>query len=156
MFIYIMIDSFFFEHSVRYTVRDINSSLCTHLVYDFIEIDPHTLEIENPYYSIPSTPIDTYEDFVDIRKKNSQLKVMVSLNVSTNKLPLVTDVLTIRNMVGHVIDFLRYYDFDGVVLDLYTSWIGKTSILDLVEPFGKKLRQNRLLFGARFKGVAGN
>ncbi|XP_059054390.1 probable chitinase 10 [Achroia grisella] len=107
------------QGSGKYTPNDIDSTLCTHIVYAFAALDsaklvikPHDmwLDIENKFY----------EKVVALKKRG--VKVLLGLggwdDSAGNKYSrLVNSLSARRKFVVHTLDFLEQHEFDGLDLD---------------------------------------
>ncbi|KAM3963585.1 chitinase-related protein 1 isoform 2-T3 [Aphomia sociella] len=107
------------QGSGKYTPGDIDSSLCTHIVYAFAALDtvklvikPHDmwLDVENKFY----------EKVVSLKKRG--LKVLLGLggwdDSAGNKYSrLVNSFSARRKFIVHALDFIEQYQFDGLDLD---------------------------------------
>ncbi|XP_071519776.1 chitinase-3-like protein 1 isoform X2 [Panulirus ornatus] len=105
----------------KYTVEDIPVELCTHLVYAFAVLDSKTL-LAKQHDSWLDRDLKNYEKFVQLKKKNRNLKVLLGLggwnDSRSNKYSrLVADAGLRRKFVDEVIKLLLQYGFDGLDLD---------------------------------------
>ncbi|XP_031637638.1 probable chitinase 10, partial [Contarinia nasturtii] len=103
----------------KYSPEDIDSHLCTHIVYGFASLDANTLTIK------------TYDSWVDIDNHFYQrvtayhqkgIKILIAIggwNDSTEKYSrLLTNSSARHKFIESVIDFIGKYNFQGLDLDL--------------------------------------
>jgi chitinase len=107
----------------QFTVANINSSLCTHYLYAFANLDGNTydLKVSDPWGDIT---LGGYTNFVAIKSKNPNVKVMISLGGWTDSTDgtgkyskLVASSTNIATFVNYSMAFLSKYKFDGLDLD---------------------------------------
>ncbi|CAI9151750.1 unnamed protein product [Rangifer tarandus platyrhynchus] len=94
---------------------NIDPCLCTHLIYAFAGMS------NNEITTIEWNDVALYSSFNDLKKKNSQLKILLAIggwNFGTA--PFTAMVATPenrKNFISSVIQFLRQYGFDGLDFD---------------------------------------
>ncbi|KAL8625356.1 hypothetical protein ACOMHN_044499 [Nucella lapillus] len=101
-----------------YTVANVDPSLCTHLIYAFVNLDSQG-QILSAFGegSIPRT----YARFKGLKTHNPELKTLVAVggwNLGSKPFSLLAaDPTSRRRFVTNVVIFLRQYGFDGLDLD---------------------------------------
>nr|XP_042136216.1 acidic mammalian chitinase-like isoform X4 [Peromyscus maniculatus bairdii] len=144
--------------------NDIDPCLCTHLIYSF------TGMWKNNITTTQSKALDDYKDFNDLKKRNNQLKTLLSIGCwNFRAAPFITMVSTPesrQSFITSVIKFLRKYGFDGLNLSwqypgchgspprnkhLFTVLIQE--IRKAFEKEGSKNKRPRLLVTASVAGV---
>lgn len=108
----------------QFTLADVDSSLCSHVIYNFASIDPATLSIRSE-----SIGADV-ADVLALRQKG----VIVILSVSTANDPLgsssfsrmIHDGLARNNFVQNAVHLLNQFKFDGLDIhwDFPNCWDG--------------------------------
>ncbi|KAM9690659.1 acidic mammalian chitinase [Dama dama] len=94
---------------------NIDPCLCTHLIYAFAGMS------NNEITTIEWNDVALYSSFNDLKKKNSQLKILLAIggwNFGTA--PFTAMVATPENrktFISSVVQFLRQYGFDGLDFD---------------------------------------
>ncbi|XP_064085061.1 probable chitinase 10 [Macrobrachium nipponense] len=108
----------------KYTVDDIDTNLCTHLVYAFAVLDASTLTIKahDSWLDLPSG-LDNYKKFTNVKNLKPGIKTTLAIggwtdSQGSNKYSrLVSSSASRQNFINHVIPFLKSYNFDGLDLD---------------------------------------
>ncbi|XP_023944029.2 probable chitinase 10 [Bicyclus anynana] len=103
----------------KYTPKDIDPSLCTHIVYAFAVLDSAKLVIK-PHDNWLDVENKFYEKVVALKKRG--VKVVLGLggwndSAGDKYSRLVNNPSARRKFIVHVIDFLQQYEFDGLDLD---------------------------------------
>lgn len=103
-------------------MENIDPNLCTHIIYSYALINFTTNQIQN-IHPWREFQINGYENFVRLKIKNPQLKVMISLREPTQTKEVVYSNLIANNatmqiLVTNLIDFLDEFKFDGIELEL--------------------------------------
>ncbi|XP_033229590.1 chitinase-like protein 4 [Belonocnema kinseyi] len=112
------------EHSLE--IGGIDASLCSHLFYSFVGLNSNaSLEIFDPYADIES---EGYKRFNDIRKKNPQLKTLVSMGDKADEpdrektnIEFMADPGLRKTLVRNIENFVRKYGFNGIDLRITDS-----------------------------------
>lgn len=105
--------------------ENIDSNLCTHIIYAFTVLDPVALTIKT---HDPWADIDNkfYERVTAYRQKG--IKVLIAIggwNDSTGDKygRLLSDANVRRNFITSTVTFIEKYKFDGLDLDLEVSLV---------------------------------
>uniref|UniRef100_A0A182SGC2 GH18 domain-containing protein n=1 Tax=Anopheles maculatus TaxID=74869 RepID=A0A182SGC2_9DIPT len=103
----------------KYTPDDIDSTLCTHIVYGFAVLDRETLTIKT-HDSWADIDNRFYERVVEQKRKGAKVTLALggwndSLGDKYSK--LVRDATARARFVKHAVEFIERYDFDGLDLD---------------------------------------
>ena len=134
-----------------FTPDDIDVSLCSHVVYAFAGIGPNNT-------------IEVYEDdcrnFTGIKKRNSNVKVLVAIVELSGKIEKIASSSSYRSAFAqNIADFMSQYGFDG--LDLYWGYTVEglesdeksnflTFVSELKERFSSKGYELRASFTAPY------
>jgi chitinase len=99
----------------KMTVDNIDSSLCTHIVYAYLGItDTNTVSILDPYL------MEDLNDLSNFVKKKGSAKAMVAIGGSTQSAKYTNTAASDSSrttFVNSVVALLSKYHFDGVMLD---------------------------------------
>uniref|UniRef100_A0A182LZU2 Chitinase n=1 Tax=Anopheles culicifacies TaxID=139723 RepID=A0A182LZU2_9DIPT len=103
----------------KYTPDDIDSTLCTHIVYGFAVLDRESLQIKT-HDSWADIDNRFYERVVEHKRKGTKVTLALggwndSLGDKYSK--LVRDATARAKFVKHAVEFIEKYDFDGLDLD---------------------------------------
>ncbi|XP_033213755.1 acidic mammalian chitinase-like [Belonocnema kinseyi] len=106
------------EDSLR--IENIDPFLCTHLYYNFVGLNADaTVRILDPGYDLHAM-----KRFNDLRKKNPNLKTLVTMGgsqiMSGNYTTVVNDPLLREQLADNVVEFVKKYDFNGI--DIYWEY----------------------------------
>ena len=112
----------FFTGENKYTVDDIDLSTCTHLVYAFAVLDgsQYLIKVFDRWLD---EDLGNYRKFTALKHKKPGLKTLLAIggwtdSQNTNKYSVLVASPTLRNdFILNAINFLKYYDFDGLDLD---------------------------------------
>ena len=100
-----------------FDVDNVDTSLCTHLNWDFATLNEDTLEIE----MADKEHLLEYQRFNGLRKKSPNLTTLVSLGgwkEGSQKFSDMAKTTKLRqDFVKSIVEFLKKYDFDGLDLD---------------------------------------
>ncbi|CAG7827268.1 unnamed protein product, partial [Allacma fusca] len=103
----------------KYVPGDINSNLCTHVIYGFAVLDPNELLIKvfDPWADIDNR---FYEQIVALKSKG--IKVSIAIGGWNDSLGdkysrLVSSPSARAKFNRHVVEFIQKYNFDGLDLD---------------------------------------
>jgi chitinase len=126
----------------HYTVDNIDPKLCTHLLYQFANIDKSSLNISIGDHA---ADIDKkgYKKSVALKTQNPQLGVMISVGFANDGIEngyyeqLTANESNIVPFVSSAMDFLQLHELDGLDLDidyveLLTNAVIKTSFVRLL------------------------
>lgn len=104
----------------KFLPEDINPSLCTHIIYAYIVLDPETLTVKS---SNPKVDIDDgfYKRVTDLRQKG--VKVLIAIGGLTdgvgNKYDrLLSDANASRKFIASVMAFIQQHNFDGLDIEV--------------------------------------
>uniref|UniRef100_A0A0B6ZXL3 GH18 domain-containing protein n=1 Tax=Arion vulgaris TaxID=1028688 RepID=A0A0B6ZXL3_9EUPU len=124
--------------------RQVPADMCTHIIYAFGQITKQGIQ--------PSSPGDlqNYKSLVQLKQKNPNLKVLLSLQVG---FPLVVrggSAATMKSFSQSAVRFLSTYGFDGVDLDWeYPAAADKSSYSQFIKILrNETVRANMLLSAA--------
>ena len=109
---------------------DINSSLCTHIIYSFVVLDPvtHLIKSQDPW--LDQAPTENFRKFTSLKKLHPDVKFLVALGGwLDSSIPkysvLLANSTKISKFVAHAVTFLQKYEFDGLDVDYeYPAWDG--------------------------------
>lgn len=98
----------------RFSPSDLQSTLCTHVIYAFATLTDHKL-------AAASGTEDQYHKIVSLREKNPNLKILLAIGGwafgSTPFKELTSNVFRMNQFVYEAIEFLREYQFNGLDVD---------------------------------------
>merc|ERR1719410_3133077 len=65
----------------KYTVDDIDTSLCTHIIYSFVILDgeKHIIRAHDTWLDLRGWNLDNFRKFTALKKKNPNAKYMLAL-----------------------------------------------------------------------------
>jgi len=105
----------------KYTVEDIDPSLCTHLMYSFAVLDPttHLITVHDSWLDID---LGNIRKFTNLKAHHPHVKLLLALggwNDSrlTKYSVLLADAGKRSAFVQHAVSFIREFGFDGLDLD---------------------------------------
>merc|ERR1712242_64581 len=121
----------------KYTVDDIDTSLCTHIIYSFVILDgeKHIIKAHDTWLDIDRSNsrgwnLGNFRKFTALKQSNPDVKYMLALGGwNDSKMPKYSELLAspskIERFVEHAVGFLKEYGFDGLDLDYeYPSYDG--------------------------------
>lgn len=104
----------------KFLPENIDSNLCTHIIYAYAALDPQTLTI---IASNPMTDIDDgfYKRVTDLRQKG--IKVLISMGGLSDSVGgkydrLLTDANASRRFIASVMAFIHEHNFDGLDIEV--------------------------------------
>ena len=114
----------------KFSVDDIDPTLCTHIVYSFAVLDPntHVLKAHDPWLDLDRSGgfrgwnLGGFSKFTALKKKHPNVKFMLALggwkdSEISKYSKLLASEDKIENFVRHAVTFLQIYGFDGLDLD---------------------------------------
>ena len=141
---------YFHSGNGKFLVEDIDASLCTHLIYSFVILDPWTYEIK-VHDQLLDINLGNINKFISLRGTNPNVKLLVALggwnDSRSNKYSiLLADATKRAAFVNKAVQFLNHYGFDGLDLDYeYPGYDGvatdKTGFTSLVEELKEAFNQ---------------
>jgi chitinase len=147
----------------QFGVDQIDTKLCTHLVYAFAELDENTFEIRP---SLPAIDIDQnfYRKFTALKSQNPLLKTMLAFggwvdsNINDKYSQLVSNSQNIDTFVRSAVRLLTDFGFDGLDVDWEypksdADKIGFTSLLVALK---RAFAQRGFLLSAAVPGAETN
>ena len=116
----------------KYQVEDIDASICTHIIYSFVILDPtnYIMKIHDPWLDID---LGNIEKFLKIKDSNPGVKLLVALggwndSRMSKYSTLLADPAKRTAFVNHAVQFISQYGFDGLDLDYeYPAYDGVTT-----------------------------
>ncbi|XP_047996757.1 probable chitinase 2 isoform X1 [Leguminivora glycinivorella] len=107
----------------KFSVSDINASLCTHLVYTFVGIhDDGTVISLDPYLDLPDNQgLDNFKKFNALKQQNNQLKTILAVGGwnqgSANYSTMAASATLRKTFITTARDMVLTYGFDGLDID---------------------------------------
>ncbi|ESO96380.1 hypothetical protein LOTGIDRAFT_227027 [Lottia gigantea] len=105
------------ESDARFSHKNIDPYLCSHLIYAFVDIDPTDLVLSSKSQHEESK----YKEFNNLKTKNKDLRTLVSVggqNAKSKQFAAVSsNIQNIHHFVKTSAKFLRDRGFDGLDLD---------------------------------------
>nr|KAG5695818.1 hypothetical protein BaRGS_013416 [Batillaria attramentaria] len=102
---------------VKFETQDIDTSLCTHLVFNYAELDPSGIHIVPHGNTDPAM----YLELTGLKQQAPELKVLLNVGGwamrSEEFSALVSSESNMQTFASGAIEFLRKYNFDGLVID---------------------------------------
>ncbi|XP_075398262.1 chitotriosidase-1 [Tenrec ecaudatus] len=103
------------EGAARFLPKDVDSNLCTHLIYAFASMT--NLQLSSTEWNDDVL----YKDFNGLKKTNPNLKTLLAIGGWTFGTQKFTEMVATANnrqtFINSAIQFLRKYDFNGLDLD---------------------------------------
>ena len=118
-----------FSGDGQYRVEDIDTSLCTHIIYSFVILDEyqHIIKVHDSWLDLSrsgrySRSLGNFRKFTSLKQSNPSAKYMVAIggwNDSKMKKysELLASSIKIDRFVEHAVAFLKEHGFDGLDLD---------------------------------------
>lgn len=116
--------SYYRKNNGKFTPKDINTKLCTHIVYGFAILDPNSLTIKIHDSSIDN---NLYKQITAFRKKGVKVTVAIGGwkdSIGSKYGRLLTNAGARNNFVKNAIGFIKKHNFQGLDLDLEVSLFG--------------------------------
>ncbi|XP_052133171.1 acidic mammalian chitinase-like isoform X9 [Frankliniella occidentalis] len=143
----------------KFTPEDIDPTLCTHLVYAFVGITGQgDVSVLDSWLDLPPPNLDGYNRFLALKKKNPDLKVLISVggwNQGSYSFSTVANSDQLRKTFAkNVLKFVTQYGFDGFDVDWeYPALRGgassdKAGFVELLRELRAQLEPNGLLLTA--------
>lgn len=117
-----------------FTADMIPASQCTHLLYAFAGLDPHTYKIKSldPWCDLSSSEgggLNNYANAINAKLKNPSLKIILSVggwnDGSVQYSEMISTAYTRKIFINSVVSWLTRYGFDGLDIDwLYPAQRG--------------------------------
>ncbi|XP_033215021.1 probable chitinase 2 [Belonocnema kinseyi] len=103
----------------RFYIENIDVDLCTHIIYSFVGLGADaSIRLLDPKLDLKN---NGFKRFNDLRKKNPNLKTLVSMGGwnegSDNYTKAVTDPILREKLVNNILKFVTKYEFSGFDLD---------------------------------------
>jgi len=130
----------------KMNVEDIDSSLCTHLVYAYLGItDSYTINVLDPWLMEDSKDLDKFVK----NKGNAKALVAVGGSAQSAKFSLMAQTDADRtNFVNSVVTFLKKHHFDGVMIDWqYPGSKDMDNFVKLLDKFDEKFADTSFILG---------
>ncbi|KAK9709298.1 Glycosyl hydrolases family 18 [Popillia japonica] len=105
----------------RYTIENIDASICTHIIYGFVGINPDaSIRIMDAWLDDDSG-LGGFRRFTGLKSKNSKLKALVAIggwNEGSTTFSAVVSNASLRSkFTANAVAFVKKYGFDGFDLD---------------------------------------
>lgn len=104
----------------KFLPENIDSNLCTHIIYAYTVLDPETLTLKA---SNPMTDIDDgfYKRVTELRQKG--VKVLIAMGGLSDSVGgkydrLLADANASRRFIASVMTFIHEYNFDGLDIEV--------------------------------------
>ncbi|XP_018569614.1 uncharacterized protein LOC108909693 [Anoplophora glabripennis] len=135
--------------------EDLNATLCTHIVYSFAGLlDKGGVKVQNELFEFDRYHKGYFRRFTDLKKKNKNLKVLLSIGRTDSK-----DILHFSNMVNDeskkatfiesASSLIETYNFDGINIEwFYPKYIDKVGYTKLLQDLRKKCNEKGWLLTA--------
>ncbi|XP_055527955.1 probable chitinase 2 [Wyeomyia smithii] len=116
-------------------VENINPSLCTHIVYCFVVLDPatYTVKHSNPYADIS---LKGFTRFVALKKTHPNVKLLLAIGgpseVSVAYSKMVASSVHRSTFIQSVVSLFKTYGFDGLDINWQYPVLKGGSVLDRI------------------------
>ncbi|CAH2239669.1 jg12445 [Pararge aegeria aegeria] len=151
----------------KFDVSDINTSLCTHIVYTFLGINTKGTVISlDPYLDYPDNwGKDNLRKFSTLKQQNPDVKTLMAVggwNEGSAKYSLMAGNPTLRkNFVKTALEMVQKYNFDGLDIDWeypnrYDSVYGPADVdnfSQLLKELREEFDKNGLLLTAAVSSI---
>ncbi|KAI3379773.1 hypothetical protein SNEBB_002045 [Seison nebaliae] len=108
------------QGDAKFLPKDIDASLCTHAYFAFADILVGKLR-PKPFESNDATQKGLYYQFVSLKRKNPNLKTLLSLGGATTGIQKFRDIANDDEkrikFIKNSIKYLRKFHFDGIDID---------------------------------------
>ncbi|PVD38314.1 hypothetical protein C0Q70_00926 [Pomacea canaliculata] len=111
----------------RFSIQNIDPTLCSHLIYAFAKVDPDSRSIipmeadEDAGLTMPAGRGRLFAEFNDLKKNYPHLVTLLSIGGETASREAFVDVTSDNDMLSRFaktsVDFLRKRQFDGLDVD---------------------------------------
>ncbi|KAH8028805.1 hypothetical protein HPB51_019891 [Rhipicephalus microplus] len=119
------------------SVSDIPAELCSAVVYSHVTIDQrsHWIRLTDKELELGT---QVFEEMKDLKRRNPKLKILLAVGGPHDLLEKYWQFFPVvyywKDMTESLVQWLRTYDFDGVVLDFFS---GTASFIDTVRNWDK-------------------
>ncbi|CAG5118511.1 unnamed protein product, partial [Candidula unifasciata] len=107
--------------AAKYDVKDIDSNLCTHLIYAFGKLDPTTKQLTASDPNVEEGPNGNFRYFNYLKELNPALKTLISIGGqnahSDGFLAISQSDAVLNSFAKSTVQFLRSRGFDGLDID---------------------------------------
>lgn len=129
----------------RFTVEDVDTKLCTHLVYCRINLDIETNKMRYSHVLKQGN-----EKIFALKKRNPQFKVLIALNLQPHSwdethVKLMANKSYVDVMVSNVVEFLQQHELDGVNFEFSPLAIEKVGFMSMVNALKKSFKTHEYL-----------
>ncbi|CAL4062917.1 unnamed protein product, partial [Meganyctiphanes norvegica] len=104
----------------KFSIEDIDATLCNNLVYSFVGLDEATFKVKSldPEYDINKK---AFERFVGLKKQNPDLEITVAIGGwtegSKKYSAMAANPALRRGFIDSIVMFIKEHNFDGLDLD---------------------------------------
>nr|CAD7397476.1 unnamed protein product [Timema poppensis] len=133
-----------------FNIEDIDASLCTHLLYSFVNLGDDGSVSPGDSYADLSDGLDGYNKVTNLKNQGTGIKIMAALGGgsagSATFSTVVNDASKRSAFVNNAVNFLSNYGFDGMDIDWEYPASGDGSRSSDKEAFGETLKELRSKF----------
>nr|CAD7573899.1 unnamed protein product [Timema californicum] len=133
-----------------FNIEDIDASLCTHLLYSFVNLGDDGSVSPGDSYADLSDGLDGYNKVNNLKNQGTGIKIMVALGGgsagSATFSTVVNDASKRSAFVDNAVNFLSNYGFDGMDIDWEYPASGDGSRSSDKEAFVETLKELRSKF----------